>query len=189
MKILIFGGSFNPLHNGHLFIAEEAKYTLSYDRVIFVPSNISSHKEDRTGLDPEARFSMLEEALKEYPDFTVDRFDIEHGGVSYSVNTIDHIYRNYRFDGKPGFVIGDDLLPGFNSWKNVDELIKKIDLVVVRRESDEKIESEYPDYYIDNTVLPISSTDIRNRIKEGKSVKFLVPDIIREMIEKNGYYR
>ena len=189
MKILIFGGSFNPLHNGHLFIAEEAKQTLKYDKVIFVPSNISSHKNDNSGLDPEARYLMLEETLKDYPDFTVDRFDLERGGVSYTIHTIDHIYKNYRFDGKPGFVIGDDLLPGFKTWKNVEELLEKIELVVVKRNSEEKIESEYPDFYIDNTVLPISSTEIRNRIKNGKSVRFLVPDKIREIIEKNGYYR
>ena len=189
MKILVFGGSFNPLHNEHLFIAEEAKSTLNYDRVIFVPSNISAHKEDSTGLDPEKRFVMLEKALADYPDFTADSFDIEKGGVSYTINTIDHIYEKYSVEGKPGFVIGDDLLPGFSTWKNVDTLLKKIDLVVVRRDSREKINSEYPDYYIDNTLLPISSTEIRNRVRAGKSVRFLVPDSVREIIEKNGYYR
>ena len=189
MKILVFGGSFNPLHNGHLFIAEEAKSSLKYDRVVFVPSNISSHKEDRTGLDPEIRFMMLEKALEDYPDFTADRFDIDKGGVSFTINTIEHIYKNYSFEGKPGFVIGDDLLPGFSSWKNAEKLLTKIELVVVKRESNEKINSEYPDFYIDNTLLPISSTEIRKRVKEGKSVRFLVPDSIREIIEKNGYYR
>ena len=189
MKVLIFGGSFNPLHNGHLFIAEEAKNTLGYDKVVFVPSNISSHKEDNTGLDPEIRFRMLEKELENYPDFFTDRFDIDFGGVSYTINTVEHFYKEYSFEGKPGFIIGDDLLPGFSSWKNVDHLAEKIDLVVVRRDSAEKIDSEYPDYYIDNTLLPISSTEIRNRIKAGKSVRFLVPDSIREIIEANGYYR
>ncbi len=189
MKLLVFGGSFNPLHTGHLFIAEEAKNTLDYNKVVFVPSNISSHKNDSTGMDPEKRLKMLEDALSEYPDFTTDRFDIDRGGVSYTIHTIDHIYKNYSFDGKPGFIIGDDLLPGFGTWKNVDELMKKIDLVVVRRDSSEKINSEYPDHYIDNTLLPISSTEIRKRIKEGKSIRYLVPEKIREIIEKNGYYR
>ena len=189
MKILVFGGSFNPLHNGHLFIAEEARNTLGYDKVIFVPSNISSHKEDKTGLEPEKRYRMVKEALKDFPEYIVDRIDIESGGVSYTINTINHIYKNYTFTGKPGFVIGDDLLPGFSSWKNVDKLMEKIDLVVVRRDSVEKIYSEYPDYYIDNTLLPISSTEIRKRVKEGKTVRFLVPDSIREIIERNGYYR
>ncbi len=189
MKILVFGGSFNPLHNGHLFIAEEARNTLSYDRVIFVPSNISSHKNDYSGMEAEARCRMLEKALEDYPEYIVDRCDIERGGVSYTIKTIEHIYRNYEFDGKPGFVIGDDLLPGFSSWKESDKLIEKIDLIVVRRDSHEKIESYYPDHYIDNTVLPISSTEIRKRVKQGKSVRYLVPDVIMEIIEKNGYYR
>ncbi len=86
-------------------------------KLFLSPQNISSHKNDKSGLNPEARYLMLEEALKEYPDFYIDRFDLERGGVSYTIHTIDHIYENYRFDGKPGFVIGDDLLPGFKKME------------------------------------------------------------------------
>ncbi len=189
MKLLIFGGSFNPLHIGHLFIAEEARNTLGYEMVVFVPSNISSHKADDTGLDPELRYEMLCKALEDEDGFKVDKCDIISGGISYSINTVNHIYENYDFEGKPGFIIGDDLLAGFKTWKKVPELLDKIDLVVVKRDFQNKLTSEYPDYYINNTILPLSSTEIRRRIREKKTIKYLVPEKIRQIIENNGYYR
>ena len=189
MKIAVFGGSFNPLHYGHLFIAEEARTELGYDRVIFVPSNISSHKNDFSGLDPACRLEMLEEVLNNFDYLLLDSCDIERGGVSYSVDTIEHIYRKYSFTGKPGFIIGDDLLSGFTGWKNYQELKKMIDLIVVKRNFNKKIDSGLPDYYIDNTILPLSSTEIRNRVKSGKTIKNLVPESVRLKIIKNGYYK
>ncbi len=189
MKIVIFGGSFNPLHIGHLFIAEEARTELGYDKVIFVPSNISSHKEDLSGITSSARLEMLEEALNKYDYFIVDPSDIKRGGVSYSIDTVNHIYQNYSFKGKPGFIIGDDLLNDFKTWKTADKLKQLIDLIVVKRVSEEKLDSSLPDYYIENTIIPLSSTEIRKRVKEGKTIKHLVPESVRLKIIKNGYYR
>ena len=189
MKIAVFGGSFNPLHIGHLFIAEAVKTELGYDKIIFVPSNISSHKEDSSGVTSFARLEMVEEALKEYNYFIVDPSDIERGGISYSIDTINHIYKNYSFDGNPGFIIGDDLLEDFQTWKTANKLKKLIDLIVVRRISGEKPDSTLPDYYIENTIVPISSTEIRNRIEQGKTIKHLVPESVRLKIIENGYYR
>ncbi len=189
MKLIVFGGSFNPLHTGHLFIAEETRNELGYDKVLFVPSNISSHKDDFTGLSPQIRLEMLEEGLKNYDYFMIDTCDIDRGGISWSIDTIEHVYRNYSFSGKPGFIIGDDLLEGFKSWRNVEKLRSLIDLVVVKRNSIKKIDSDLPDYYIDNSILPVSSTEIRNRVKLGKTIRHLVPESVRLKILQNGYYR
>ncbi len=189
MRLAVFGGSFNPLHIGHLFIAEEARTELGYDRVLFVPSNISSHKDDLTGLEPASRLEMLESVLKDYEYFISDSCDIDRGGVSYSIDTIEYVYSKYTFSGKPGFIIGDDLLEGFPGWKNVEKLKKLVDLVVVKRNHSLKSDSTLPDYYIDNTILPISSTEIRNRVKSGKTIKTLVPESVRLKIIQNGYYR
>ncbi|MCL2705745.1 MAG: nicotinate (nicotinamide) nucleotide adenylyltransferase [Spirochaetaceae bacterium] len=189
MRIAVFGGSFNPLHIGHLFIGEAVRTELGYEKVIFVPSNISSHKEDFSGINASARLEMLEESLKEYNYFIVDPSDIERGGVSYSIDTINHIYKNYSFEGKPGFIVGDDLLKDFPTWKTADRLKELIDLIVVRRISDEKLDSNLPNYYIRNTIVPISSTEIRERVKQGKTIKHLVPESVRLKIIKNGYYR
>jgi nicotinate-nucleotide adenylyltransferase len=189
MRIAIFGGSFNPLHTGHLFIAEETRIELCYDKVIFVPANIPSHKNDFSGIDAYSRFVMVQEALKEYDYFSVDGCDIERGGISYTIDTINYIYNNYDFTGKLGFIIGDDLLPDFSKWKDADKLKQLIDLIVVKRENTNKIESVYPDYYINNTILSISSTEIRKRVKAGKTIKYLVPEQVRLIILKNNYYR
>ena len=189
MKIAVFGGSFNPLHIGHIFIAKAVKAELGYEKVIFVPSNISAHKEDLSGVSSIARLEMITEAIKEYDDFIVDPSDIERGGVSYTIDTINHIYKNYSFSGKPGFIIGDDLLKDFSTWKTADKLKDLIDLIVVRRISDEKLDSNLPNYYIENKVISVSSTDIRKRVKQGKTIKDLVPESVRSKIIKNGYYR
>ncbi|MDX9801415.1 MAG: nicotinate (nicotinamide) nucleotide adenylyltransferase [Spirochaetia bacterium] len=189
MKLVVFGGSFNPLHTGHLFIAEETRNELGYDKVLFVPSNISSHKEDFTGLSPDKRLDMLAAGLNGYDYFMIDACDINRGGISYTIDTIEHVYENYSFSGKPGFIIGDDLLDGFRSWKNVEKLRTLIDLVVVKRNSIKKIDSELPDYYINNSILPVSSTEIRNRVKLGKTIRHLVPEAVRLKIIQNGYYR
>ncbi|MCL2294407.1 MAG: nicotinate (nicotinamide) nucleotide adenylyltransferase [Spirochaetes bacterium] len=189
MRIAVFGGSFNPLHVGHLFIAEEVKTELRYDKIIFVPSNISCHKEDFSKVTSSARLEMVREALEEYDYFIVDSSDIERGGVSYSIDTINHIYENYTFEEKPGFIIGDDLLKDFPTWKTADKLRELIDLIVVRRISDEKLDSNLPNYYIENTIMPVSSTEIRKRVKHGKTIKHLTPEKVRIKIIKNGYYR
>ena len=189
MKIAVLGGSFNPLHIGHLFIAETVRSELGYDKIIFVPSNISPHKEDLSGVSSLARLKMIKKVLKEYNYFILDTSDIERGGVSYSIDTIDHIYKNYSFKGKPGFIIGDDLLKDFPTWKKADKLKELIDLIVVRRISDKKPESAFPDYYIENTILPISSTEIRSRVKNGKTIRHLTPESVRLKIIKNGYYK
>ncbi|MCL2791913.1 MAG: nicotinate (nicotinamide) nucleotide adenylyltransferase [Spirochaetaceae bacterium] len=189
MKIAVFGGSFNPLHVGHIFIAKAVKSELGYEKIIFVPSNISSHKEDLSGVSSLARLEMIKEVIKEYDDFIIDSSDIERGGVSYSIDTVNHIYKNYKFDGKPGFIIGDDLLKDFPTWKSVEKLKELIDLIVVRRLSDEKLDSNLPNYYIKNMIKTISSTEIRKRVKQGKTIKDLVPESVRSKIIKNGYYR
>ena len=189
MKIAVFGGSFNPLHMGHIFIAEAVKKELGYEKIIFVPSNVSCHKEDFSGISAAARLEMLQEALKEYDSFIIDTSDIERGGVSYSIDTINHIYKTYTFEGKPGFIIGDDLLKDFKTWKTADKLKELIDLIVVRRISDEKLDSFLPNYYITNTRMFISSSEIRDRVKQGKTIKELVPECVRKKIIENGYYR
>jgi len=189
MKIAVFGGSFNPLHVGHIYISEAVRTELGYEKIIFVPSNISSHKEDFSGITSSARLEMIKDALKEYDNFIVDPSDIERGGVSYTIDTINHIYKNYSFDGKPGFIIGDDLLKDFPTWKTVDKLKELIDLVVVRRISDKNLDSNLPNYYIKNAIIALSSTEIRERVKQGKTIKHMVPESVRLKIVENGYYK
>lgn len=189
MKLAILGGSFNPPHLGHIYIAETACAALEYDTVIFVPSHISAHKDDFSGVTPDQCLKMLHIALEKHENFKIDTCDLKRGGISYSINTIEYIYKNYTFTGKPGFIIGDDLLEGFSKWKEVEKLKNLIDLIVVRRKHRPNTESPFPDFYLDNKVMEISSTEIRNMLKEGKDIKKFINPIVLLEIEKNGYYR
>ncbi|MCQ2604748.1 MAG: nicotinate (nicotinamide) nucleotide adenylyltransferase [Spirochaetia bacterium] len=189
MKTFIFGGSFNPIHTGHLFIVQEILYTLGYERAILIPANIASHKENHTKLTPSDRLEMVRAAVEDIPGIIVEDCDIRRGGVTYSIDTVKYILANYDITGKLGFVIGDDLLPDFDKWRSPDELKKLVDLIVVRRNVEEKIDSEYPDHYIMNKMLPVSSTEVRERVRKGQPIGYLVPDKVRKIIEERGFYK
>ena len=189
MRTFIFGGSFNPVHTGHLFIVQEVMYQLGYQRAILVPANIASHKENHTLITPQERLLMLHAAVDDIPGCIVEDCDIKRGGVTYSIDTIHYILDHYDITDKPGFTIGDDLLSGFGTWKKPDEIKKLVDLIVVRRNTENPIASDYPDFYIKNKMLPISSTEIRDRVKSGYPIRYLVPEKVREIIEQRRFYR
>ena len=189
MKTFIFGGSFNPVHTGHLFIVQEVMYQLGYERAILVPANINYFKENCTAVTPQERLEMLHAAVDDIPGCIVEECDIKRGGITYSIDTIHYIIDHYDITGKPGFIIGDDLLPGFGTWKKPEEIKKLADLIVVRRNIEDPIDSNYPDFYIKNKMLPISSTEIRERVKKGYPIRYLVPEKVREMIEQRRFYK
>ena len=189
MRTFIFGGSFNPVHTGHLFIVQEVMSQLGYQRAVLCPANIASHKENHTSVTPRERLLMLHAAADGIPGCVVDDCDIRRGGITYSIDTIRYVLGHYDITGKLGFIIGDDLLESFDTWKEPDEIKNLADLIVVRRNSEECIKSDYPDFYIKNKMLPISSTEIRERVRKGMPIRYLVPDKVREIIEQRNFYR
>ena len=185
MRTFIFGGSFNPVHTGHLFIVQEVMYQLRYERAV----NINYFKNKDTVITPEQRLEMLHAAVDDVLGCVVEDCDIRRGGITYSIDTVHYILDHYDITGKLGFIIGDDLLPDFGRWKKPDEIKKLVDLIVVRRDIQEPIPSDYPDFYIKNKMLPISSTEIRERVRKGEPIRYLVPEKVREIIEQRKYYR
>ncbi|MGO9307483.1 MAG: nicotinate (nicotinamide) nucleotide adenylyltransferase [Spirochaetia bacterium] len=188
MKALVLGGTFNPVHFGHLFVAEEVRAAFGYDAAIFVPANQPVHKDPAPVLDPVHRLRMLRLAVSGNDRFIVDTGDIDRGGPSYSIETISSLIPRHGLEGRPGFVIGDDLVAGLPSWKNVDELVRIVDLVVARRTREGPLDLPYPHRVVTNTVLPISSSEIRRRIREGRSVRYLLPDAVLAYIGDNNLY-
>jgi nicotinate-nucleotide adenylyltransferase len=188
MKAVVLGGTFNPVHYGHLFVAEEVRAALGYEAAIFVPANQPVHKNPAPVLDPAHRLEMLRRAVSGNPHFIVDTGEIERGGPSYSIETVASLIPRHRIEGRPGFLIGDDLVAGFPSWRNVDELVRIVDLIVARRTLDVPASLAYAHKVITNTVLPISSSEIRRRIKEGRPVRYLVPDAVLGYIRDNNLY-
>jgi nicotinate-nucleotide adenylyltransferase len=188
MKAVILGGTFNPVHFGHLFMAEEVRTAFGYDAAIFVPTNQPVHKDPSPVVEPRHRLAMLRLATAGHEGFIVDSCDIERGGPSYSIDTIAGLIPRYGITGLPGFLIGDDLAAGFPTWKNVDVLVRMVALIVARRTLSTPMTLPYPHRTVMNVVLPISSSEIRKRIAEGRTVRFLLPDAVLAYIRDNDLY-
>jgi len=194
MKTLVLGGSFNPIHLGHLFLGQEVAIEFGYDRVILVPSFIPPHKSivDDPGAD--ARLAMVRLAVSGDPLFEVDDCEIKRGGVSYTIDTMEHVIALWRPTGRPGLVIGDDLVDGFGSWREPQRLASLSDLIVACRSArvdgyDRKeVPLPYDHRMAHNLVLAISSTDIRSRIASGRPWRLLVPSGVADYMEEHGLY-
>ena len=189
MKVAILGGTFNPVHLGHLCLADDVRLTFGYESIVFVPANIPAHKDIEEDVSADQRIEMLRTAVKAIPHFTVDTCEIDRGGISYTIDTVRLLSAKYSVENKLGLIIGDDLLDGFSKWKDPGRLSGLTTLIVAHRNYAAKRPFPYPHQYIDNVTFPLSSSDIRNRIREDKSVRYLLPDAVWKYIEKNRLYQ
>ncbi len=159
-----------------------------YDIAILSPSNKPVHIDPALILDVERRLAMLRLAVAGNPRLVVDDGEARRGGSSYSIDMVRDLVPRLGITGKPGFVIGDDLVESFHSWKEADSLAEETDIIVARRNSLQPLPFPYPHRVVMNTVLPISSSEIRRRISEGRTVQFLMPEAVREYIRANRLY-
>lgn len=188
MKTLILGGTYNPIHVGHLYLAEEVRNQFGYEQLIFVPSNIPAHKDHDSCTSTDHRLEMLS-AATEGTDFIVDDCEIRRGGISYTYETLRELHYRYKISGRPGMVIGDDLVEGLSRWKMWDHWHEMVDLIIAHRIFEKKVPCSFRHSYVDNLLLPISSSDIRNRVKAGRSIRYLVPEQAYEIILREGLYK
>ncbi len=188
MRYLLVGGTFNPVHYGHLFLAEEVRNVLRYDVVLFIPTNIPVHKMSSDIVEARHRLQMLRIALDPYSNFRVEDCEIQRRGRSYTIDTIVELEKKYNWVERPGFIIGDDLATTFHTWKESEKLVDLVDLIVVHRLYRERVRLGYRHTYVDNFMLPISSSEIRKRIREKRTVKFLLPDDVLNYIIENELY-
>lgn len=216
MKIAVFGGSFNPIHIGHLALADDVCMSLGYDRVLFVPTCNPPHKEMNGALPAGMRLNLVRLACGTDERFCAEDCEVRRSGVSYTYDTICYLEDYYRdiLDGPIGLIMGDDLLPGFHLWYKARELSEKCTLILARRTvlAEDKTYSnvhsgEYANVAhgemefdisseplfknavrLDNAVLPVSSTDIRSRIASGRSFKYLVPTAVFNYIKDGALY-
>jgi len=190
MRIALLGGSFNPPHIGHVILAEEILKTLDYDRVLFIPANIPPHKEPQGDPGTAMRLAMLRAALEGWPEFAIEQCELERAGISFTIDTLRQISREYSFDGKPGLVIGDDLARDFlKVWKDPELILEYADIIVAHREHVEELSLPYAHRYVENLIIPVSSTLVRERIATHGAWKSLVPPGVQKMIEAYGLYR
>ncbi len=169
-KIGILGGSFNPIHCGHLFMARAAMEGIGLDRVIFVPANCSLHKTDRDLAPARHRLAMARLAVRGQKNFIVSDVEIECGGVSYTVNTARYFRRRYPKD-QLFFIIGEDSIKGLWDWKNIDEILNILSFIAVNRQW-----------------CPVSSSQIRLRLSRQQGIQGLTPPAVIGYIRQKGLY-
>ncbi len=188
MKIGILGGTFNPVHMGHIILAEEAYKRLVLDKLIFVPSYIPPHKDNREIVPPDDRYRMVELAAGQRDGFEVSDIEIKMRGMSYSINTIKEFKRIYGADTQIYFIAGSDYAEELESWKDIDNLKRLCSFVLATRPG-YRLKSKPPDTAIISVDTPdISSTDIRELIKEEKEFKKFLPEAVYNYIIKRRLY-
>lgn len=189
-KIGIFGGTFDPVHIGHLITTQFVLEKRSLDKIIFIPSNISPLKRDNLNSSPDHRLSMLKLAVDGNPKFDISNFELEKGNVSYTYDTLCEMKKKYR---EIELIIGYDNLVVFDKWYKPDEIFELADVVVMKRSCDEDkvVNHKYFDKAIilDTPGIEISSTEIRNRVKNNLPIDYLVPQKVKEYIFSNGLYK
>jgi nicotinate-nucleotide adenylyltransferase len=190
MRLAILGGSFNPIHLGHLFLADAVLSELRYDRVVMVPAYISPFKLAAPGMENSAndRLEMIAASIGADPRLAVDDCEIKREGVSYTVDTVADIIRRYNPDGKPGLIIGDDLIDEFPEWYKSAEILSMADIIIARRVHSGRLEVPYPNTQITNDVMGISSGAVREKIASNSSWRYLVPNAARIIIEDRKLY-
>lgn len=188
MKIGILGGTFNPVHFGHLILAEGARDNLSLDKIIFIPANIPPHKDKTDIVDSNSRFKMLRLAVSGNPYFIVSSIEIKRKGISYTIDTLKALKKSFK-DDELFFIVGSDEIKDLNNWKDIHELKKMVKFVAVMRPgcSLDNISAEV--VQINIKTLDISGYAIRKRLRENKSIRYLLPDKVREFILKKGLYK
>ena len=188
MRIAILGGTYNPVHIGHMFLAKEIEHFLNIDKIIFVPTHKPVHKHVEK-ISIQDRVQMLKLAIQNERNMFIDECDIINGGITYTVDTIACIKSKYIHDDIY-LIIGDDLFKDFDSWKEPDTIVKSVNLVVVHRIYNEKIISRFRHIYINNKIFPVSSSEIRSRIERGLPVDYLIPfDVLRYIKDNNLYIK
>lgn len=184
-KVGILGGTFNPPHIGHLMMANEAYHALGLDEVRFMPNAVPPHKES-SGATDEQRKKMVELAIEDAPHFTLETFELERGGLSYTFDTMKTLTGQ-----EPGvefyFIIGGDSIDHLHTWYRIDELIQMVKFVGIRRPGSEA-KTIYPVLMIDAPEIGLSSTLLRERFAVGKTVRYLLPKPVEAFIRKEGLY-
>jgi nicotinate-nucleotide adenylyltransferase len=188
MKIAILGGSFNPVHLGHLYLADAVISTFGYDRVVLVPAYKSPFKQGAEAPSPQDRLDMLAASIPGDPRLVIDDCEIRREGVSYTVDTLADIIRRYMPQGKPGLILGDDLARDFPRWKNSATILAQADIIIARRILSETGDYPYPCRQVRNEVMEISSAQVRELITQDKHWRYLVPAGARVIIEERRLY-
>jgi nicotinate-nucleotide adenylyltransferase len=188
LKLAILGGSFNPIHLGHLYLADTVLSSLDFDRVLFVPAHTSPFKQAAAAVSARDRLDMVLASIPGSPRLGVDDLEVRREGISYTIDTLNEIIGRYRPGGKPGLILGDDLAADFAKWRKAGEIAEKAEIIIARRISSGAEDFPFPHTRIQNDIMDISSGMVRERIARGAAWRSLVPQGARLIIEEKGLY-
>ncbi|GMK48473.1 MULTISPECIES: nicotinate-nucleotide adenylyltransferase [Paenibacillus] len=192
-KIGIMGGTFDPVHTGHLIAAEAARDGCGLDEVWFIPTYQPPLKDNEPGASSKLRLQMVQEALGGNPAFKVLDIELERGGMSYSIDTVLELKRRYP-DKAFSYIIGSDRINDLPKWHRIEELAELITFIGLEREGTAVKLDELPEFLrrrvtmADMPPIGISSTEIRSRVHAGRSIAYLVPDTVHQFIKGRGLY-
>jgi nicotinate-nucleotide adenylyltransferase len=194
-RLALFGGTFNPIHVGHLRLAEDVREQYDLDTVLFIPTNIPPHKSVDAEIEPKHRLAMVRLAIEGNGSFACDDVELRRGGNSYTIDTVEYVYEKYEFEGRPYFIAGSDLMPEIGSWKLIERLAGLVHFIVL-------IRTDYP--FTEESCngimglscsrfnarkIQVNSTEIRQNLEKGASIRYLVTDRVLHYIQDHGLYR
>lgn len=195
-RLGIMGGTFDPIHNGHLVTAEAAAYQYELDKVIFVPSANPPHKTEQKITDAEDRYIMTILATMNNPKFGVSRLEIDRGGLSYTIDTV-RTFKEMLDKVDLYFITGADAILEIFTWKKAEQLLQECKFIAATRPGyslsklQEGVYEEFKEKIFQLKIpgLAISSTDIRNRVKIGRPIKYQLPNAVEAYIKKRKLYK
>jgi nicotinate-nucleotide adenylyltransferase len=201
MRLGLFGGSFDPVHYGHLLLAECCREQQRLDRVLFLPAAAPPHKLAHELTPAQARIEMLELAIAGHEQFAVSRYEADRGGVSYTIDTLRH-FRQEDPDGELFFLLGADMLHDLPHWREAAEVCRLAVPIVVRRAGFEEPDFSclvgltsparidlFRQHQVEMPDVGLSSTEIRHRVAAGMSIRYRTPRAVEKLIETQGMYR
>lgn len=187
-RIGIYGGTFNPVHNAHLLVADQVGHALCLNKVKLMPDAVPPHVDHKSAISGKLRLQMLQLAVADNPLLGVEDSELRRGGVSYTYDTMK-TFTDQHPDTDYYFIIGGDMVDYLDRWYRIDDLVKlpRFHFVGVRRPH-AKNETNYPVVWVDVPEMDISSHDIRARIRHGQSINYLVPAEVAAFIKEHHLY-
>lgn len=197
-KVGIIGGTFDPIHHGHLMLAEYSRVTFKLEEIVFIPSGNPPHKGEEVVSPINHRYNMTLLAINSNPYFSISTIEVERKGPNYTIDTIEQL-KEINKDVDYYFILGEDSIREIHTWKDYDKLLRICKFIVAPRPyADRKtlvdrvnsLNAKYENsiYILDMPLIEISSTDIRNRLSNGLSIKYLVPEMVEMYIHKHKLY-
>ena len=188
MRLGIMGGTFDPIHVGHLIAASEVHSALSLDQVLFMPAGDPWQKSGRVVSSAAHRFAMVQRAVAADDRFEASDLEILRNGPTYAIDTVCQL-RAQQPDAELFWIVGTDALAGIPTWRDWQEFVSLVTLVSVNRESVADVTVPFTHTFVQMPLVRISASDIRRRFQQGIEARYLVPDSVRAYVEDEGLYQ